>query len=104
VQAGALWPWLLFGLMGNITALSYTALSRHFPLSLSGRANTALNLLVFAGAFAVQFAMGGIVDLWPEGPDGGYPTAAYSAAFGTFLAVCAAAWLWFLLGARWARA
>jgi MFS family permease len=103
VQAGALWPWLLFGLMGNITALSYTVLSRHFPLSLSGRANTALNLLVFAGAFAVQSAMGGIVDLWPEAADGGYPLAAYSAAFGSFLAVCALAWLWFLASARWAR-
>ncbi len=99
-----LWPWLALGLMGNVTALSYTVISRHFPLRLSGRANTALNLLVFLGAFGVQYAMGGIVDLWSRGADGAYPSIAYQSAFGAFLALCAAAWLWYLAAARWARA
>jgi len=97
-----LWPWLFLGLMGNVTALSYTVISRHFPLRLSGRANTGLNLLVFLAAFGAQYAMGGILDLWSE-QDGAYPSLAYQAAFGTFLALCAAAWVWYLASARWAR-
>ena len=68
-----LWPWLFLGLMGNVTALSYTVVSRHFPLALSGRATTALNLLVFLGAFGVQSAMGGIVDLVAAGETEPYP-------------------------------
>jgi predicted MFS family arabinose efflux permease len=100
VDRTGLWPWLLLGLMGNITALSYTVISRHFPLQLSGRANTALNLLVFLGAFGVQSAMGGIVDLVAAGQTQPYPAVAYQAAFGTFLALCALAWVWYLVAGR----
>ncbi|MDZ7712524.1 MAG: MFS transporter [Rhodovibrio sp.] len=95
-----LWPWLFLGLMGNVTALSYTVISRHFPLQLSGRANTALNLLVFLGAFSVQSAMGGIVDLVAADAREPYPAIAYQAAFGTFLALCALAWVWYLAAGR----
>jgi MFS family permease len=92
-----LWPWLFLGLMGNVTALSYTVLSRHFPLALSGRANTALNLLVFLGAFSVQSAMGAIVDLVASGKTEPYPSVAYQTAFATFLGLCVLAWLWYLI-------
>lgn len=100
VAAGAVWPWLAFGLIGNVSALSYTLLSRHFPLHYAGRANTALNLLAFLGAFAVQSAIGGIVDLWAAAPDGSYPAAAYRTAFGCFWLLVLAAYLWYLLAAR----
>jgi len=91
-------PWLAFGLMGNVTALSYTLLSRHVPLAYAGRANTALNLLVFATAFGAQYAIGGIVDLWPE-TDGSYPPTAYRAAFALFWVLCLLGWGWYLLRA-----
>ncbi len=100
LDPAGLWPWLLFGLTGNITALAYAQLSRHFPLAYSGRANTALNVLVFLGAFAAQYAMGGIIDLWPETARGGYPEPAYQAAFGTFLGLEVLAFAWFALGGR----
>src|SRR3546814_3843101 len=45
------------------TLFPYTTLFR------SGRAGTALNLLVFASAFAAQYAIGAIIGLWPEGAD-----------------------------------
>ncbi len=90
------WPWILFGLLGNISALVYAHLSRHFPLSYAGRANTALNLLAFLGAFAAQYAIGLIIDRWPA-VDGHYPQAAYAAAFGTVLAVQIVALAWFFL-------
>ena len=95
--------WLGFGLMGNVSALSYTILSRHVPRIYAGRTNTALNLLVFIGAFTIQAAMGWIIDLWPAAPDGAAPPVAYLAAFGTFTVACALAWLWYLLAARRAR-
>ena len=101
--ATSLWPWLAFGLISNVAALAYTVLSRHVPLVYAGRANTVLNLLVFAGAFAVQAAIGAILDLWPEGPGGGYPPEAYTVAFGTFTAICLIAWGWYVLAARRVR-
>lgn len=98
-----LWPWLAFGLISNVAALAYTMLARHVPLVYAGRTNTALNLLVFLGAFAVQAAIGAILDVWPQGPGGGYPPDAYTAAFGTFTAICALAWAWYLAAARRVR-
>ena len=92
-------PWVAFGLMGNVTALSYTLLSRHVPLAYAGRANTALNLLVFSAAFAAQYAIGGLVDLWPE-TDGAYPPAAYRSAFALFWTLCLLAWGWYLVRAK----
>lgn len=103
VAGEAMWPWLIFGVISNITALSYTLLSRHFPLHYAGRANTALNLLVFAGAFLTQFAMGGLLDLWPVDPSGRYPVEAYRAAFGVFALACLASWIWYVVGACRAR-
>lgn len=103
IDRDAQWPWVLFGLTANVTALSYTLISRHFPLRLSGRANTALNLLVFVGAFAAQYAMGEIIDLWSEGVNGAYPAIAYQVSFIVMLALCTAAWLWYLLSSRWAE-
>jgi len=90
------WPWIVFGLSMNFVILSYSWLSRHFPLAYSGRVNTGLNVFVFAGIFLAQFAMGAIIDLWPLAADGGYRPEAYRAAFGTFLALEALAFVWFL--------
>ena len=95
----ALWPWVLFGLLGNATALAYPQLSRHFPLAYAGRANTALNLLVFLGAFGAQYAIGLVIDQWPS-VDGRSPAEAYSAAFAMVLAVQLAALAWFYWAGR----
>lgn len=95
--------WLAFGLMGNVAALAYTVLARHVPLVYAGRTNTALNLLVFLGAFAVQWAIGGILDRWPQGESGGYPAVAYRTAFGVFTTICVAAWAWYVAAARRVR-
>ena len=100
VDPGGLWIWLLFGLTNNITVLSYPLLSRHFPLRYAGRANGVLNLLVFAAAFAAQYAIGGIIGLWPAAADGGYAPDAYPVAFGIFLALQAATFLWLLVPGR----
>jgi nitrate/nitrite transporter NarK len=100
VDPTGLWIWILFGVTNNITVLSYPLLSRHFPLRYAGRANGGLNLLVFAAAFAAQYAIGAIIGLWPAGADGGYAPDAYPIAFGIFLALQIAAFLWLFRPAR----
>ncbi len=68
------WPallWILFGFFGTAAILPYAALSQSFPLHLSGRVNTALNLLVFVVAFAAQWGIGAIIGRWPTTAAGG---------------------------------
>ena len=102
---GALWPWVIFALTGNTAMLSYPILCRHFPLDLSGRVNTGINVMVFACAFSVQYAVGLIIDLWPSTPDGGYAPEGYRAAFLVVCALIAVAFVWFAAGWRrdWTR-
>lgn len=95
VAPAGYWPWILFGLLGNTTVLAYPLLSQHFPPHFAGRANTALNLLVFGGAFALQYLIGAAIDLWPPvGP--GYAREAYQATFGGTLVFLVLGYLWFL--------
>ena len=77
--------WSLFGFLGTAGLLVYPILSQAFPAHLAGRVNTALNLLVFVGAFAAQWGVGAVIDLWPERAGGGYDPAAYRVAFGILL-------------------
>ena len=91
--------WVLFGFFGTSGVLSYAVLSQSFPLALSGRVNTALNLLVFVAAFAGQWGMGAIVNHWPLA-GGGYADMGYRWAFGLVLAGQSITWVWLLLGSR----
>jgi predicted MFS family arabinose efflux permease len=79
--------WLLFGMSGQVAVLAYPWLSTRFGAALSGRANTAMNLVLFLTAFAAQYAIGGIIGLFPPSASGGYDPASYQAAFGAFLAL-----------------
>lgn len=94
---GATLPvWVLFGFFGTSGTLSYAVLSQTFPAAMSGRVNTALNLLVFIAAFSIQWGMGAIIGAWPLRPEG-YPPVAYAAAFGSMLALQGLALVWFLV-------
>ena len=93
LAGGLLWPML--GVCFSLSNISYTLVAQAFPASLSGRANTALNLLVFAGAFGLQWGIGGLVDTLQA--DGWASDAAYRAAFLALLGGQAAALAWFLL-------
>jgi hypothetical protein len=92
--------WLVLigvGVLANINVLLYPVIVARFPTELAGRANTALNLCVFLGAFVVQYAVGAVIDLFPAAAAGHYPTAAYQVAFGVMIAVQAVAWIWYLV-------
>jgi MFS family permease len=88
--------WSLFCMTGQVAILAYPWLARYFGVRLSGRANTAMNLLMFLAAFAVQYAIGAIIDTYPAPAPGRYDPAAYRLAFGAVLAVQLAALLWYL--------
>ncbi len=55
--------WFLFGLFSAVNSQSYLAASRSFAPALFGRVSTAINLMAFAGAFALQWGMGHALDV-----------------------------------------
>ena len=61
--------WCIFSMTGQVAILAYPWLARYFGPRLSGRATTAMNLLMFLAAFAVQYAIGAIIDTYlPPAP------------------------------------
>jgi predicted MFS family arabinose efflux permease len=87
--------WVLFGIFGTTGIVPYAVLSQSFPLHLSGRVNTALNLLVFVAAFAAQWGIGAIINLWPVVTGDGYAPAGYQAAFAVMLLLQLLSLVWF---------
>ena len=95
---GAVLPaWMLFGFFGTAGILSYAALPQGFPPELAGRVITGLNVLTFAGAFAAQWGIGVVINLWPAASGGGYAPEGYQAAFAMMLVVQVLALAWFLV-------
>ena len=101
----SLWPWIGFGFFANVAMLVYPVLFRAFPKSFTGRVSTGINVLVFGGVFLTQYLIGTIIDLWPEGPGGGYHPEAYTVAFGAVIAaqIFALAWALLFRPDRWSR-
>ena len=92
----SLLPLAIVGVVGAGTTLSYTVTANLFPKESVARANTALNVLNFGAAFAVQWLVGAIVSQWPRDAAGHYPPAAYAAAFLLLATLQLVALLWFL--------
>jgi predicted MFS family arabinose efflux permease len=90
--AGLLWP--LLGACFSLSNIAYSLVARVFPTALAGRANTALNLLVFAGAFGLQWGIGILVDGLRAA--GWASDAAFRIAFATLLVGQLGALLWLL--------
>ena len=91
-----LWPALaLVFAVGN---LAYALLTAHFPVTLAGRANTALNLGAFLGAFGIQWLFGVAVN---AGQSAGLDTiTAYRASLAGLLILQALGWGWYVFGKR----
>jgi predicted MFS family arabinose efflux permease len=96
--------WIPFGMSGQVAVLAYPWLSARFGTALSGRANTAMNLLLFLAAFAIQYAIGAIIALYPTTASGGYDPRSYQMAFGLCLALEIATFVLFLANWRLFRA
>jgi sugar phosphate permease len=88
--------WIAYGLFSSFGTLLYTQTASGFPVALSGRANTLLNLLVFLGAFSLQWGMGVLID---QLESAGFATnLAHRHAFSVLFILQAAALLWLLIG------
>lgn len=95
--------WFVFGMFGQVAVLAYPWLASHFGTRLTGRAHTAVNLMLFAWAFIAQYVIGAIIELYPQPTPETYAPESYRTAFGAFLAVQLAALCWFLATMRYIR-
>jgi predicted MFS family arabinose efflux permease len=87
--------WLLFAATGQLGILGYPHVSEHFGTALAGRAGTAVNLLVFGTAFAIQYGIGMVLDHWPS--EHGHPPEAYTTALALVLGLLVVTFLWMVL-------
>ncbi len=78
-----LWP--AFGFFGTSGIIAYSSLTRSFPVELSGRVTTAINLLVFIAAFIGQWLIGAVISLWPVSADGQLSDDGFAYGFGIML-------------------
>jgi len=95
VRTGALALWSGFFGCATAVVLSYSLFSRRYPKEMAGRVNTALNAFVFVGMFSGQWAVGLILNLWPQTAVG-YAPEAYAWALGALwlTQLAGLAWLW----------
>ena len=91
--------WLAFGFFGTSSIIAYSALSQSFPVHLSGRVNTAVNLLVFITAFAAQWAIGGIIDFFTKNAATLAPQG-FTAGFALLLLLEIAGFTYYVLASR----
>jgi MFS family permease len=97
-QIGSVWLWPLLGLSFSLNSLAYTLLSQSFPASFAGRANSALNMVILIGAFALQWGLGVLIDLFRA--SGAELPTAYQLSFGLLVVGQGLAWAWFALARR----
>ncbi len=98
ISITATWAWIFWIMLAvcvTVATLVQTHVSMSFPSALAGRANTAFNLLTFAGAFLVQWGIGIFIDIFEA--HGATPIQAMQQAFAVCLVLQAAALLVFVL-------
>lgn len=87
---------LLWGYFGSSSTLAYAVLSQHFPQNLTGRVNTAQNMMTFIAAFAVQWAAGVIIGAYPSPGGGLYSADGHQAALIVFICIEVCGLVYFL--------
>lgn len=91
--------WGLYGLGATANILGFTVLNDGFANELAGRANTALNLLLFSCSFATQWGIGLVIDVARAGL--GLDTAGgLKLAFVVVLILELLTYAWFMWGWR----
>ncbi len=91
--APSLVVWSGLGLAFSFSNIAYPQLTAHFDKALSGRVNSALNLIVFLGAFGLQWGIGALVDWFTVG--GMARDVAFRNSFALLLAAQGLAFVWF---------
>jgi MFS family permease len=85
----------LYGFTCISAALAYPLLTALVPPEMTGRVTTASNVLMFAVAFAFQWAIGAVLRFYPVA-DGQYAAAGYSTALFLLAALQIAALAWLM--------
>ncbi len=89
--------WMLFCVLSTVITLTQPAVALALPASLTGRALSAYNLVLFAGIFVVQWGIGLAIDAF--GRLGFDTVGAFRGALGVFLVCCVLSYLYFLWAA-----
>jgi MFS family permease len=84
-----------YGFCTIAAALAYALLTPLFPPEMTGRVNTASNVLMFGCSFAFQWGVGAVLRLYPSEP-GRYAPEGYAMALGILTALQLAALAWLL--------
>ncbi len=89
-----------FGFFGSSTLLVYALLAQNFPGHMVGKVNTAQNMLIFIGAFIIQWGIGVIIDFWPSLGEGRYDPAGQQFALTTVIVLEVIAFIWLMMPTR----
>jgi hypothetical protein len=92
--------WAVFGFFGTSGTLMFAGLSQQFPVAISARVSTSLNLGIFLGAFIVQWGVGAVISLWPSEDGQHYPATAFRWALAGATLLQVSGLLWYLI-CRW---
>ena len=94
--------YVLFGFTGGFNVMLLAQTRQLFPLHMTGKAVTAVNIFAIGGTFLLQWWMGLIIGAFPADAGGHYPPVAYSAAllFTGVGTVAAVGWYWPLARSR----
>jgi MFS family permease len=84
---------VIYGFTTIAAALAYPLFTSLFGREMTGRVNTASNVLMFGWAFAAQWGIGALLRLYPIA-DTGYSRQGYAAALCVLAALQLAALLW----------
>jgi len=91
--------WALYGLGAATNVLAFAVLNVGFAAEFAGRANTALNLVMFGGGFIAQWGIGLVVDATRTG-FGLDAANGLKFAFALVLALDVLTYAWFAWGWR----
>jgi len=89
----SLWGWLVHAILISSGIMTYSTCNKPFPKRLTGRSSTALNLLIFIGAFSIQWGIGIGIDCFVALGLGNADAMRLSLAILWALQLCS--WLWF---------
>jgi hypothetical protein len=85
----------VYGFCSISAALAYAVLTPLFPPEMTGRLNTASNVLMFGFSFAFQWGIGAVLRLYPF-TDGRYAPEGYAMALWILVALQCATLAWLL--------
>jgi MFS family permease len=91
--------WGFFAFAANSLVPAYALLASWFAPALTGRVNTAVNVLCFSMAFVLQWVIGALLARYPS-VGGHYAAAGYYIAWVTLLVLQVAAFAWMVYRVR----